>query len=174
MLRASDNAEKSQFCCFWPILGYFCCSVVHLVTLSCNPDNFEDGRRRKISHPKKYVKKEFLSFAIMEISLWPEPPSPHHFKIQGGWVPWAWQTEILPWPWWQLQKSVAVAVGFLSPTPLKNQTCLFTRLEESAWVQHGFWLPSFCRKHNLSSLCFWGGKLDDVCLYCLPGGNGKN
>ena len=36
-------------------------------------------------------------------------------------------------------------------------TCLFTRPESLSWSQQGFWQPSFCRKHNLGSLCFdWG------------------
>ena len=38
-----------------------------------------------------------------------------------------------------------------------SATCLSTRIEEFSLVLQSFWQPSFCRKHNLWNLCFFGG-----------------
>ena len=47
-------------------------------------------------------------------------------------------------------------------------SCLFTRLDNLAWSQQGFWQPSFCRKQNLWSLCCYG-RTEGVflCIDCM-------
>ena len=48
-----------------------------------------------------------------------------------------------------------------------STTCLCTRLESLAWSHQGFWLPSFCRKLYLWSLCCDAGT--SVELFCITG-----
>ena len=49
----------------------------------------------------------------------------------------------------------------------QRATCLFTRLESLAWVQQGFWQPSFCRKPNFWSFFFYDGNWSGAYLHWL-------